>query len=63
MLTNLWYNYVFMVINMLMHTTLQQSARILRGQSMVEKGFEPTQINDNFSGSVAIWERTVYGST
>lgn len=35
------------MINMLMHTTLQQSARILRGQSMVEKGFEPTQINDN----------------
>jgi transposase-like protein/DNA-directed RNA polymerase subunit RPC12/RpoP len=32
---------------MFAHTTPQQSARILRGQSMVEKGFEPTQINDN----------------
>lgn len=32
---------------MFTHTTPQQSARILRGQSMIEKGFEPTQINDN----------------
>ncbi len=31
---------------MFSHTTPQQSARILRGQSMIEKGFEPTQIND-----------------
>jgi hypothetical protein len=32
---------------MFSHTTPQQSARILRGQSMIEKGFEPTQIDDN----------------
>ena len=31
---------------MFTHTTPQQSARILRGQSMIEKGFEPTQIDD-----------------
>jgi transposase-like protein len=31
---------------MFTHTTPQQSARILRGQSMVERGFEPTQIDD-----------------
>ena len=32
---------------MFSHTTPQQSARILRGQSMVEKGFEPIQIGNN----------------
>ncbi len=31
---------------MFTHTTPQQSARILRGQSMIEKGFEPKQIDD-----------------
>jgi len=32
------------------HTTPQQSARILRGQSMIEQGFEPSQIdNTTFS--------------
>jgi transposase-like protein len=32
---------------MFSHTTPQQSARILRGQSMIEKGFEPIQIGNN----------------
>ena len=31
---------------MFTHTTPQQSARILRGQSMIEKGFEPKQVDD-----------------
>ena len=35
------------LIKIFTHTTPQQSARILRGQSMVEKGFEPTQIDAN----------------
>ena len=35
-----------MVFKMFTHTNPQQSARILRGQSMIEKGFEPIQIDD-----------------
>ena len=49
---------------MFLPTTPQQSARILRGQSMVEKGFEPIQISDNVfevpsQSSTKIY-RTVY---